>query len=281
VNEVARTITDPKSGESIWEAARRRRIDQADSEKEKTRLRDQTDLPINALGSGSDYTAFLDHLNMAALNLSFGGAVRGGVGHSIYDTFAWYTRFSDSDFEYGRALSQTVGTTLLRLANATVLPFYFVDYADTIGRYADEIEETIGKMNDAPNLDLSPLRSAIDELRRAGESCEGMLEALSSPGASPGHSTAEIQAINRLLYTSERLLGHEGGLPDRRWFKHQVYAPGFYTGYGVKTLPGIREGVEEMAWDDAARYITIVSEAIQKLAQQVEDISQHLENLLI
>jgi N-acetylated-alpha-linked acidic dipeptidase len=281
VNDVARDIRDPVTDQSVWEAARKRRIDQADSDEEKKKIREEMDLPISALGSGSDYTAFLDHLNIASLNISFGGAGGGGVGHSIYDTFAWYTRFADSEFEYGRTLSQTIGTTLLRVANATVLPFHFADYADTLGRYIDEVEEIHEKTNEAPDLDLKPLRSAVDHLRRAGESYEAALAKLSSLSAGSIESQVEFKEVNRLLYTSERLLGHEGGLPHREWFRHQIYAPGFFTGYGVKTLPGIREGVEEKAWADAARYVSIVSQAVDELASQVEEARRELEKLIL
>jgi len=276
INEVARDVTDPETGKSVWEAARERRIDQAGSEEEAAAIRDQSDLSIGALGSGSDYTVFLDHLNVASVNVGFGGAGGGGVGHSVYDTFAYYTRFVDPEFTYQRALSQTAGTLILRMANATVLPFHFVDYADTLGGYVDEIEETHRLEQGAPAFDFEPLREAIRELRRAGESYEGTLGRLPAKL----EPSEQLEKLNELLYKSERLLGHEKGLPQREWFRHQIYAPGFFTGYGVKTMPGIREGIEEGTWDVAEQYLSIVTEAIRRLTSNVEDARATLEKLL-
>lgn len=279
VNEVARDIADPITGKSVWEAARDRRIETSDNEDEKEEIRESSDWTIGALGSGSDYTAFLDHLNIAALNLGYGGVGGGGVYHSVYDTFEWYKRFSDTDFQYGRVLSQTTGTLILRLANATVLPFHFVDYAKTLDGYADEIEDTYEGIESAPAIDFSPLRSAIKELRRAGEVYEKDLEKLSNASAdSLDH--AEVERLNRMLYTTERLLGHEEGLPHREWFRHQIYAPGFYTGYGVKTMPGIREGIEEKTWDDVERYLSIVTNSIENLARRVDEARAMLIKLV-
>ena len=279
VNEVARDIADPITGKSVWEAARDRRIETSDNEDEKEEIRDSSDWTIGALGSGSDYTAFLDHLNIAALNLGYGGVGGGGVYHSIYDTFEWYKRFSDTDFQYGRVLSQTTGTLILRLASATVLPFHFVDYAKTLDGYADEIEDTYERIEGAPAVDFSPLRSAIEKLRRAGDVYETDLAKLSN-ASSDSLDQAELEKLNRMLYTTERLLGHEAGLPHREWFRHQIYAPGFYTGYGVKTMPGIREGVEEKTWDDVERYLSIVTNSIANLATRVDEARATLVKLV-
>jgi N-acetylated-alpha-linked acidic dipeptidase len=280
VNEVARDVADPRTGKSIGEAARVRRIEQA-REEEKKRLGELSHLELGALGSGSDYTAFLDHLTIASLHLGFGGDGGGGIYHSIYDSFDWYTRFSDTTFEFGRALSQANGTVILRLAEAAVLPFSFTEAAATYATYLDEIEKEIGKAKDAPPLDLGPVRAALDKLRRSAEGYEAALRRL---GPSRGESllgrTEELRALNRLLYTSERALGHEAGLPRREWFKHQVYAPGLYTGYGVKTFPGIREGVEQKQWDEARGSVQLVAGAIEKLAAQVGEATGVLRKLL-
>ena len=280
VNQVARDVSDPGSGKSLRQAARERRIDQAKTDEDREKIEKRTDLALSALGSGSDYTAFLDHLAVASLNFSFGGASNGGVYHSVYDSFDWYTRFSDTSFEYGRALSQVVGTTILRLADATVLPFQFADYAETLDEYVDEIEETHREMKDPPALDLSTVRTAIDELQRASESYEAALARFSTASTSSlQEETVELARLNRLLYTSERLLGHEGGLPVREWFRHQVYAPGYYTGYGVKTIPGIRESLEQRSEENLAKYVPIVAAAIGQLATQVNEANGILEGL--
>ncbi|MBI1872926.1 MAG: hypothetical protein HYS05_03435 [Acidobacteria bacterium] len=235
---------------------------------------------LDALGSGSDYTAFLDHLGVASLNLGFGGDEASGVYHSIYDTFAWFTQFSDGSFSHGVALSQLVGTAILRLSEAPVLPFQFTDYATTISDYVEEIEQEHKKTPDAPSLDLSPVRAALGRLTTTGGAYEKAVARLSdtSPQALASRSS-DLKALNSLLLTAERLWRHEGGLPHRDWFKHLVYAPGLYTGYGVKTLPGIRESVEQKAWDDARRYVPLVAAAIDKVSAQADKASALLDRM--
>ncbi len=279
VNDVARDIQDPERGVSIWEAARNRRLETAEDDEERAEIEQSDDLRIGALGSGSDYTVFLDHLTMASLNLGFGGDSPGGIYHSNYDSFDWYTRYSDGEFVFGRALSQTIGTTILRLANATVLPFNFVDLADTMARYVDEIEEAHQAQPDNPGVDLAAVETALDNLREAGRAYEEALAQLSSASSTAVHAQGELVQLNELLYTSERRLAHDEGLPNREWFRHQVYAPGFYTGYGVKTIPGIRESLEEESWDEARYYVNVVSEALTNLVAQVEQARSLVEQL--
>ena len=242
-----------------------------DAEQEKTELgramiRKRGDKPIDALGSGSDYTAFIDNLQIASLDFGFGGEGGGGVYHSVYDSFYWFTHFSDKDFAYGAALSRTIGTVILRLADADVLPFEFTATARTLRGYVDEIENVRKDIPDAPAIDLGPLRSSLARLEKAATAYNKA--ALSDRAtALPQDKLAEL---NRLLYTSERAFRHEAGLPRRPWFKHLAYAPGFYTGYGVKTLPGIREGIEQRQWDEARAFVPIIAKAIDTLAAQVD-----------
>ncbi len=277
---VARDVLDPASDATVLEALRTREIDQAKSDEAKKKIQARQGLELGALGSGSDYTVFLDFLNVASLNLGYGGDGGGGVYHSIDDTFAWYTRFSDAEFAYGVTLSQTIGTTILRLADATVLPFQFTDYATTIGTYVDELEELRRNQPDAPPLDLKPLRDANAGLVAAAGAYEAALEGLGRvPAATLADRKDQLAALNQLLYTTERRLGYEKGLPRRGWFKHLIYAPGFYTGYGVKTLPGIREGIEERSWDEARAYVPIVAGAIAAMADQVQQAATALAEL--
>jgi N-acetylated-alpha-linked acidic dipeptidase len=279
VNDVARTITDPERGGSVWEAARARRLEVADSDEARQEIEQSDDLRISALGSGSDYTVFLDHLTLASLNLGFSDGQPNGVYHSNYDSFDWYTRYADGDFLFGRALSQTIGTTILRLADATILPFNFVDLADTMSRYIEEIKEEREKHEGAPELDLAAVDSELEKLREAGEAYEVALARLTELRSESLQSQPELERLNQLLYTSERRLAHDEGLPNREWFRHQVYAPGFYTGYGVKTIPGVRESIEEETWDEAKYYITVVSQALEGLIAQVAEARSIAENL--
>jgi N-acetylated-alpha-linked acidic dipeptidase len=270
INDVARSVNDPQRKKSLWEALQARRSEQARSEDERNELRKRADLRIGALGSGSDYTAFLDHLGIASLNVGFGGEAGGGIYHSIYDSFAWYTRFSDTTFEYGRTLAQAAGTATLRLADAQILPFEFTNLAETISGYVDELNRLPKQ-----NVDLMLLRNAAQLLSKAADSYDRALRMSVNTGAAL--SSTELKALNTLLYQSERLLLSDAGLPRRAWFKHQVYAPGFYTGYGVKTLPGVREALEQKNWAEAGEQVKVVGKTLEGMAAHIEKAAQKLQ----
>lgn len=261
INDVARAVADPKDGRSLWEMMRARRLATARTDEDRRALTERNDLRIGALGSGSDYTVFIDHLGIASLNLGFGGDSSGGVYHSIYDSFTWYSRFSDTTFEYGKALAQFAGTAVLRLADATVLPFEFTNLAETVAGYLEEL----ARLPHA-SVDLAPLRKSIESL---WQSADGYDRALRARSLSGGVNEAQAKALNELLLQSERKMLSEDGLPRRGWFKHQIYAPGFYTGYGVKTLPGVREALEQKNWDEAAAQV-------QTTARTIDAITAHI-----
>lgn len=256
VNDAARSVNDPKGKETLWEVMRNRRGNEK-----------RTDLRIGALGSGSDYTAFLDHLGIASLNIGFGGDVGGGIYHSIYDSYAWYTRFSDTTFEYGQTLVKIAGTMTMRLADAQILPFEFTNFAETVEGYVEEISRLPKQ-----NVDLSPLSVAVGKLKLAASDYDRALRAVARSGSVP----ADVKELNRLLYQSERKLLSSAGLPRREWFKHQIYAPGFYTGYGVKTLPGVREALEEKNWAEAAEQVKVVSRTLDGMTAQIETAAKKL-----
>jgi N-acetylated-alpha-linked acidic dipeptidase len=279
INEVARDVPDPRgSGGSVLEAARTRRIEQARTEADKAAIRRRPGVPIEALGSGSDYTVFIDHLTVASLNLGFGGDGAGGIYHSNYDTFTWYTKFSDGELTHGAALSQVIGTAMLRLADADVLPFEFGGTAEALTGYVDEIDKLAAGM--AQKLDVTPLRASLTRLGRAAADYEKALARLPRLGTLEGSATqGPLAELNRILYSTERAFRHEAGLPRREWFKHLAYAPGFYTGYGVKTLPGIREGIEQKQWDEARSFVPIVAGAIDRLTGAVKQATALLGRL--
>jgi N-acetylated-alpha-linked acidic dipeptidase len=277
VNNVAREIDDPETHLPIRKRAQLRQLS-TESDK-RAELRARADLRIGALGSGSDYTVFLDHLGIASIDAGFGGEDFGGLQyHSIYDDFYWFTHYSDTDFSYGRALAQTMGTMAMRLADAEVLPFQFTDFSDTIRTYltelkklaADqraEIEERNREIEEGvyeatadphkksvappredlpPYLNFAPLENAVDALSRGADQYEKALAAAGDRASA---------AVNAQLIESERVLTDTAGLPNREWFRHMIYAPGYYTGYGVKTIPGVREAIEQKHWDEAGAQI--------------------------
>lgn len=274
INEVARDVQQPGAKGSVLDAMKERRMEQARSDEDKKELKERADLRISALGSGSDYTPFLQHLGIASMNTGFGGEGGGGVYHSIYDSFAWYMSFGDPTFEHGRALSQVNGTIVMRLASADVLPFEFTDLADTLGRYVDEIDKLAMKGKPRRDIDLAPLKSAVKSFVESARRYE---DSLTRVGGKDFQQVKHLKALNQLLYQSERKLTSEQGLPRRPWFRHQMYAPGFYTGYGVKTIPGVREAIEEKHWDEVEPGIRNASAAIQALVSQVDAATRMLE----
>jgi N-acetylated-alpha-linked acidic dipeptidase len=299
VNGVIKDIDDPETKMTVWKRARLAGLSRAASDK-RAEFRSRPDLRISALGSGSDYTAFIDHLGIASIDLGYGGEdPGGGQYHSIYDDFYWYTHFEDTEFVYGKALAQTAGTMVMRLANAETLPFQFTDFADTIRTYVSEVKTLATNQRNAikekntdieegvyqaladpkkktvppskepvpPFLNFAPLDNASDDLTRAAEAYEKAFAAAGETGGS---------ALNAKLIQSERLLTDVTGLPNRPWFQNLIYAPGFYTGYGVKTLPGVREAIEQKRWREADEQIVRVSKALQAEADLLDTAAKQL-----
>lgn len=273
MNDVARAIPNPKGEGTAWEAVRAARERVATTDEAKRDLRARGDLRIAALGSGSDYTVFIDHLGIASLNLGFGGEGGGGIYHSIYDSFAWYTKFSDGDFTHTRALAQAAGTATLRLADADILPFEFTNLADTIDNYVEDVARLAIASKPGTAIDLQPLRVAASNLRRNADAYDRALRT----AALGGKKLEDVKTLNRLLYQSERKLLSEAGLPRRDWFKHQIYAPGFYTGYGVKTLPGVREALEQKNWSEAAAQVMVISKTLDAMSAQIQAAAEKLQ----
>jgi N-acetylated-alpha-linked acidic dipeptidase len=309
VNSVARSIQDPESKLSVWQRRQFKEIADAKTPEERKEIRDRADLRINALGSGTDYTGFLDHLGIATLDLGFSGEDKQGIYHSIYDDFFWYMHFSDSDFVYGRALSQTVGTAVMRLADAEVLPFDFVDQADTVQKYIKELQKLLtDKQNEIrernleleqglfqatldprhptvappredvpPFINFAPMQNAADSLTRSAERYRNAYS--QAQGKLSSLDAATLNAINSKLMETERALTNADGLPRRSWYKHLLYAPGVYTGYGVKTVPGVREGIEQKKYDEAEQEVSRVAKVLEAEAAIVDGVAAQLELL--
>ncbi|MGA2353084.1 MAG: transferrin receptor-like dimerization domain-containing protein [Terriglobales bacterium] len=308
INGVARDIEDPETKMSVWQRAQLNAVAAAKSADDRKELRQRTDLRIEALGSGTDFTAYLDHLGIACLNLGFAGEDEQGIYHSIYDDFYWYTHFSDTDFVYGRALSQTIGTSVMRLADAEVLPFDFVDFADTVGMYTKNLEKLLADKQDEirernqeidegmfkatfdprrptvtpakeeipPHLNFAPMQNAVESLTRSAKHYQ---QALSQKQASLGDDAlaAKLFTLNHELIESERRLTNADGLPRRPWYKHLLYAPGVYTGYGVKTVPGVREAIEQKNYAEAEHEIVRVAKALEDESALIESAAKELE----
>lgn len=275
MGEVAKEVMDPRTGKPVFDEARRRAI-LGEAEADRKAAEADPSLRLSPLGSGSDFTPFLQHLTTSVLNVGFGGESPGGVYHSAYDTVKWYQTYSDGDYTYGRTLSQLTGTLIMRLADAPVLPFQFTDTADTLMRYVVELEKLAESKKDS-KVDMKPVRNAVESLRAAAQAFEKAYASVPRSNTQALMARQELRQLNSLLLTSEQKLGNREGLPRRDWFKHQIYAPGFYTGYGVKTMPQIREGLEENRFTEAQGGVRTVSAAINALAAQVNDAAAKLQ----
>jgi len=302
VNGVALDVEDPESGASSWKRVQASRIVNGSPESRRE-AREREDLRIDALGSGSDYSSFLDHLGVASLNIGFGGEDNGGIYHSIYDDFYWYTHFSDTSFVYGRALAQAGGIAVLRLANADLLPFAFTNLGETVQSYVKDLQSLRDKRSEqilernrqieeglfrftsdprdpvtappkqvpAPQLNFAPLLNALDSLNHAA----ARYDRAYNRAVSEGH-VANAKSVNERLIQAERALTSTEGLKNRPWYVHLLYAPGFYTGYGVKTIPGVREAIEQGQWQDADREIGRAAVALEREATLISGIAAAL-----
>ncbi|HET9177353.1 MAG TPA: M28 family metallopeptidase [Terriglobia bacterium] len=309
INGVARDIQDPEKNISVWQRDRDLRIRRAATPAERQALRQDRDLKIGALGSGSDYTVFLDHLGIASLALSYGGESNGaGIYHSIYDDYYWFSHFDDTKFIYGRALAQTVGTTVMRLADADLLPLDYSELTETVRTYVNELKELLmhqqaesKELNTEiqegvftatsdpekpfvapkpetfpPFLNFAPLDNGVAALDRSADRFQKAVQALDGNGGD-ALSHASLAQVNQLMIGAERKLTRPEGLPGRAWYRQELYAPGVYTGYDVKTLPAVREAIEQRQWDEAGKQIAILGKVLEDEAQAIDAVASNLE----
>ncbi len=287
VSEVAGAVTDPQKGVSVKERKIASNLKDGGSE----------DFELYAVGSGSDYSPFIQHAGIASLNLGFGGESSGGEYHTIYDTYPNYIRFKDPKFAYGVALANMAGRIVLRLANADVLPFGFEAWQKTVSGYLDEVMKETETMREAvekhnklvdrnafelaadpkvpfvkpkreaavPYLDFTPVQNEMEAIKTS-------IDKFSAADASR-LSPEKRNQLNHQLMQAEQTLTTEKGLPRRGWYQHQIYAPGFYTGYGVKTLPGVREAIEQKDWKEAQQQIEVLAETLGRFDKHIQKLN--------
>jgi N-acetylated-alpha-linked acidic dipeptidase len=293
-NEIANEVMDPQTGVSVNERRYAKKLMDADKSARAKLLGNKT-MKLSALGAGSDWGGFLQYLGIPSMNIGYDGEGEGGEYHSIYDSYDMFIRFKDPGFLYGVALSKTAGRTILRLANADVLPIDFHDFYKTVNEYVTEIKTALEtsraetEMQTAmlkdkifelakdptkqyanpkpketvPFLNFSSLENALVQLKTASEEFKKL-------SAKTTQLSAEQQKqLNNILYKAEQHLIQPNGLPRRSWYKHQIYAPGFYTGYGVKTIPGVREAIEQRNWKEAQENIEIVANTLMAYVMEV------------
>jgi len=310
ISTVALDVRDPETNMSVFQRSRLNSIVHAKDAEERKNVRSHNDLLLSALGDGSDYTAFQDFAGISTLSVEFGGEDDGTQYHSIYDDFYWYTHFVDTDFVYGRALAQTIGTAIVRLADADLIPVDYSPQAEAIAKYETELEKILKDKQDEfternlelqedafaatndprrptvpppvevvpPYMNFAPMKNAIELLKKSAERYSKALAAWQSDG-SRAVSAERLQAVNTDLIGVPRLFLNDKGLPARPWFKNQIYVPGAYTGYGAKPIAAVREYMDEKKLKDADAQIPQIAQVIEKVAGGINKAAADLENL--
>jgi N-acetylated-alpha-linked acidic dipeptidase len=300
INDVARDVQDPETKLSAWKRDQLREIEGAKTPEALRELRSRHDLRLEMLGGGSDHAPFINFAGVASLGIGFGGEDGGGIYHSIYDDFYWYTHFSDKDFVYGRALAQAGSTSVVRMADADLLPFQFSDFADDVKMYVREVEKFADKQREdiqeknqklaegmyeatadpryswvtpkkeevPPHLNFAPLDNAVESLERSSAEYQKALDRVSANGGA-ALASASVKEVNEMLIQCEHKLTTPEGLPGRFWYKHELYAPGVYTGYAAKAIPAVREGLEQKKWKEAEDSAARVAKVLESEAQHI------------
>ncbi len=294
-NQILEEVYDPRIDVSLKERRHAYDLVYAEDDKAKAEAKDRKDLRIEPLGSGSDFTPFLQHLGIASADISFSGEGEDGSYHTLYDTYEHFTTWQDPGMIYGTTLAKVAGRATLRLANAPRLPFEFNGFVDNIKLYVSELEELADKQRETtaetnqmiadgtyaaaldpnktlrppaknepvPFFNFAPLNNAVEQLETAAKAFSL---------AADEHATSSAE-INQLLYSSERLLTRKDGLDGRPWFKHFIYAPGYYTGYGVKTIPGVREAIEQKEYAKVNPQIELAAQVLESMATRIEQLA--------
>jgi N-acetylated-alpha-linked acidic dipeptidase len=311
VSDVAKDIQDPETKMTVFQRSHLSAIAEAKNDEERNDLHKRTDLVLGALGDGSDFTAFQDFAGISTLSIEFGGEDDGTQYHSIYDDFYWYTKFVDGDFIYGKALAQTAGTTMMRLADADLIPVDYSPQAEAIGKYEAELEKILKDKQEEfternlqlkegvftatsdprrpilpphveevpPYMNFAPMKNALEVLKKSAERYSKALSDWHSKG-SPALSPQTVETINADLLKVPRLFLNEKGLPERPWFKNQIYAPGAYTGYGAKPIAAVREYMDEKKWKEADAQIPGVAKVIETAAGGINQAAEDFEKAL-
>jgi N-acetylated-alpha-linked acidic dipeptidase len=285
-DQISKSVMDPQTNVTVFE--RRNAVQQVSGGVPWSHYE------LGALGSGSDYSPFFQHLGIASFNMGFGGESSGGEYHTMYDSYKHYKRFKDPNFQYGVTLAKVAGRTSLRMANADVLPFEFSHFTKIVNGYKDEVTALADKLRkeanqhntmiekgmyalannpkenmkvpdakaNVPHFNFAPLENALENLEKQSM-------AFSKATQSGVSNVKNKAAVNAILKDMERALTKEHGLPKRPWYKHHIYAPGFYTGYGVKTFPGVREAIEQGEFNEVEQQINNLASVINEFSSQI------------
>ncbi len=310
LNQVAAGVTDPETGVSVQQR-QRAHLDVAAADSGSRHLKQEAkragahgDIPISPLGSGSDYSAFLQHLGIATLNLGFGGeAKQGGIYHSRYDSFDHFIRFGDPTFAYEVALAKVAGHVVLRAANAKVLPMRFGDFSRTLDRYVEQMHKQAdserkaaeaqhkllaagayklasdplhplappARLSTVPKIDFAPLDTAAKKLEQSAQAYEKAYRARAAAGLDI--PAAQLTRVNQLMGTMEQRLLDAQGLPGQTWYRNMIQAPGKLTGYAPKVLPAVHQALDARDWKRADKYVKVTAQVLDNYRAQLDQLT--------
>ncbi|MEZ5758002.1 MAG: transferrin receptor-like dimerization domain-containing protein [Emcibacteraceae bacterium] len=305
-DQIAHAVKDPIQGMTAAERVQSKNLMSSNS-MTRSRAEKSSHYYLSALGSGSDYSGFFQHLGIASMNIGFGGEFDGGSYHTNYDSYHYYTKFRDPGLYYTGALGEVTGRVVTRLANADVLPFEFGNMARTVSEYADEMVSAMEKTRkeverhnmlvkgghykaaaniregyvvpelreEVPYINLSPMQNAVERLKLSSKAFDDAYKAMSEGGYKL--SKGNVNKLDKLMYQIEARLTRPEGLPRRPWYRHHIYAPGYYTGYGVKTLPGVREGIEEYKWGETQEQMAKLAEVLNAYCDQLDTATKVMQ----
>ena len=268
LREVTKAVPSPQGGTvyDAWQKANQPAGEGSQQEPTTTNYRPpaaqgKSDVPVGDLGSGSDYTAFFEHLGVSSTDIGSTGPY--GVYHSVFDNFAWFKKFGDPDFVYEQQMARVFGLETMRMADADVLPYDYQEYGQEIAAYIDTARKrAAGKFGDRP-VDFKAASTAARHFEEAGVK-------IATKQKNPPHDPAKLKQLNSALREAERALLVPDGLPHRPWFRHVIYAPGEYTGYAAVVIPGVNEALDKSDAERVRQQVALLTAALERAARQLE-----------
>jgi N-acetylated-alpha-linked acidic dipeptidase len=262
IRDVTREVKDPKTGKTIYQQWQ----DHTKENRPTNDTADKSEARIEALGSGSDYTPFLQHLGVSSTDMGFNGDY--GVYHSAYDSFYWMDHFGDPGFVYHAAMAQLWGTLAMRLADADALPFDYTDYGTQIRDFFTEALKLAKQRKLDSSLDTQYFLDTVDAFTKEAT----RIEALRRNAIAENANSVRLRSINDLLIQIEREFTDERGLRGRSWYKHQIYAPGIYTGYAAQPLTDFRQAIDDRNSTNAKESLERIAEAIKRATNKLKTV---------
>jgi N-acetylated-alpha-linked acidic dipeptidase len=263
IRDITKAVPSPPGGTvyDVWKKAGQQEVRPQETSTSTYRppaAQVRSDVPVGDLGSGSDYTVFLQHLGVPSTDVGSTGDY--GVYHSAFDNFAWFKKFGDPDFRYEQQMARVYGLEVVRMAGADLLPYNYEDYGKEILVYLDAAKNKAKDRFGGKALDFSAAVEGARHLEQAGA------KMLQKQRKLPG----DAERLNATLRDTERALLIPEGLPNRPWYHHAIYAPGQYTGYAAVVIPGVNEAIDSNDLKRTEQQIAALAAALQRAAMMLE-----------